>query len=86
MKATEELKEQMLTELADYGNDEIENCFAYHVPKEGQAEKYQKIRAAAKAFAYVIDECCPIIRGERFSAMQHLDAAVFFANASIARD
>jgi len=73
------------TSIPDYDDEELENCFTYHTPKDGQAEKYEKIREAAKTLAYIINGCCPVERGERYIAMQHLDAAVFFANASIAR-
>lgn len=63
----------------------IENNFRYHEPKEGQPAKYQIIREVAKDFAYIIDEFCPDGR-EKSIAMTHLETAMFWANASIARD
>ena len=39
--------------------ERIENAFTYHSPKEGQPEKYAKIRAKAKALAYLIEDTVP---------------------------
>lgn len=66
-------------------NEQIENNFKYHTPKEGQAEKYTEIREKAKELAYVIDELCPNSR-EKSVAMTQLEDAVMWANASIARN
>jgi hypothetical protein len=63
---------------------EIENNFTYHAPKPGQSEIYEQIRAKAKEFAYLLEEFCPHGR-ERAVAITHLETAVFWANASIAR-
>lgn len=63
----------------------IENNFTYHPPKEGQPEKYQKIREKAKELAYLIQEECPFSR-EKSIAMTELENCVFWANASIARN
>ena len=35
---------------------DIDNNFTYHAPKEGQPERYAKIRAKAKELAELIDE------------------------------
>ena len=35
----------------------LENWFTYHAPKGDQAERYGRIREAAKAFAGVLVEC-----------------------------
>ena len=40
-------------------NNQIENNFMYHSPKEGQTEKYEAIREKAKELAYLIEEACP---------------------------
>lgn len=61
----------------------IENYFTYHAPKEGQPEKYERIRAAAKDFATVINEECPDSR-EKSLAITNLQQASMWANASIA--
>lgn len=57
--------------------------FTYHPPKDGQVEKYNRIRAEAKALALTIDELCPMGR-ETDRAFDKLQEAVMWANASIA--
>ena len=63
----------------------IENNFTYHAPKEGQSEKYEALRAKAKEFASLIVEVTPRSR-EQSVALTELETAVFWANASIARN
>lgn len=69
-----------------YTNDTIENNFRHH---EGitaeQVEETNKIRNAAKEFAYIIDELCPNSR-EKSVAMTNLETCFMWANASIARN
>jgi hypothetical protein len=64
---------------------DIDNNFTYHAPKEGQPERYAKIRAKAKELAELIDAECPQSR-ERSIAMTELETSVFWANAAIARN
>lgn len=71
--------------MSNPDTDKIENNFTYHAPKEGQPEKYQKIREKAKELAYLIHEECPNSR-EKSIAMTELESCVFWANASIARN
>lgn len=66
-------------------NEQIENNFKYHAPKEGQAEKYNSLREKAKELAYLIDELCPNSR-EKSVAMTQLEDTIMWANASIARN
>lgn len=66
-------------------NNQIENNFMYHAPKEGQAEKYELIRAKAKELAYLIDDVCPGSR-EKSLAVTKLEESVMWANASVARN
>lgn len=66
-------------------NERIENAYTYHAPKEGQVEKYRRIRAKAKELAYLIDEECPDSR-EKSLAMTKLEEASMWANASVARN
>lgn len=66
-------------------NEQIENNFKYHAPKEGQPEKYNAIREKAKELAYLIDAECPNSR-EKSVAITKLETAVMWANASIARN
>ncbi|WP_121640613.1 hypothetical protein [Virgibacillus sp. Bac330] len=66
-------------------NEQIENNFRYHAPKESQVEKYTAIREKAKELAYLIDEVCPNSR-EKSVALTNLETSVMWANASIARN
>lgn len=65
--------------------DELVNRFRYHAPKEGQPERYVKIRNAALDMANLILELCPGSR-ERSLAVTSLEEVVFWANAAIARN
>lgn len=64
---------------------QIENNFKWHAPKEGQAEKYETIRAKAKELAFLILETTPVSR-EQSVALTELETTVFWANAAIARN
>jgi hypothetical protein len=66
-------------------NEQIENNFKYHSPKDGQPEQYAKLRKKAKELAYLIDAECPNSR-EKSVALTNLETAVMWANASIARN
>ncbi|SDR82413.1 hypothetical protein SAMN05444162_0128 [Paenibacillaceae bacterium GAS479] len=66
-------------------NEQIENNFRYHAPKEGQPAKYEELRSNAKELAYLIDGLCPNSR-EKALAMTNLEQAVMWANAAIARN
>jgi len=65
-------------------NQDIENRFTYHAPKEGQDKLYEAIRSKAKELAYLIDASEKDCR-EKALAMTNLDQVVFWANAGIAR-
>lgn len=69
----------------DNKNKTIENNFTYHAPKEGQAEKYEQLRAKGKELALLIVELTPASR-EQSVALTELETAVFWANAAIARN
>lgn len=64
-------------------NNQIEEMFSYHSPKEGQQEKYEALREKAKELAYLIEEVCPVSR-EKSIAITNLQTTVMMANASIA--
>jgi hypothetical protein len=66
-------------------NEQIENNFKYHTPKEGQPEKYTAVREKAKELAYFIDALCPNSR-EKSVALTNLETAVMWANSAIARN
>jgi len=67
-------------------NPQIEKAFTYHAPKGDQAERYTKLRQAAKAFAYLMDELSPGPSREKSLAMTKLEEAVMWINAGIARN
>ncbi|RJO60788.1 MAG: hypothetical protein C4542_08030 [Dehalococcoidia bacterium] len=67
-----------------YDVDELQCRFTYHAPKEGQPEMYESIRKNALHLAYILVEHCPESR-ELSLALTHLEEAVFWANAAIAR-
>lgn len=66
-------------------NGDLENRFTYHAPKEGQPEKYSKLRDKTKELAYLIDELTSKSR-EKSLALTSLEETVFWANAAIARN
>lgn len=63
---------------------DINNRFTYHAPREGQPAVYETIRGQAREFALSLNELCPEGR-EKSLAITHLEEAVFWANAAIAR-
>ncbi|MBF0212380.1 MAG: hypothetical protein HQM00_02310 [Magnetococcales bacterium] len=65
--------------------DDLQNRFSYHPPKPGQADRYQKIRAAALDFAQLICAETPKSR-EQALAITHLEDTVMWTNAAIARN
>ncbi len=66
-------------------NNQIENNFMHHSPKEGQTEKYEAIREKAKELAYLIEDVCPNSR-EKSLAITKLEECSMWANASVARN
>ncbi|HLM89247.1 MAG TPA: hypothetical protein VK284_09495 [Streptosporangiaceae bacterium] len=64
---------------------DLANRFTYHAPKDGQAERYQWIRKEAHQLATLINELAPDSR-EKSLAITHLEDAVMWANAAIARN
>lgn len=64
---------------------DIEKRFTYHAPKDDQAERYAQIRAMIHGMAIMITELTPPCR-EQSLAFTHLEEAVFWANAAIARN
>jgi hypothetical protein len=65
--------------------EDLANRFTYHPPSNGQVEQYQRIRDAAHDFAVLISGECPESR-EQSLALTHLEDAVMWANAAIARN
>lgn len=63
----------------------IDHNFTYHAPKGDQAQRYVALREKAKELAQCFLDLCPESR-ERSVALIELETAVFWANASIARN
>lgn len=59
--------------------------FTYHPPKDGQPEKYNDLRNAARELAELINNKCPDSR-EKSLALTKLEESIMWANASIARN
>ena len=64
---------------------QIHNNFRYHPPLPGQTERYEEIRAVGKHFALLLSADCPPSR-ELSVALTHVETAVMWANAAIARN
>ena len=64
-------------------NEQIENIFSYHTPKQDQIPRYNIIREKAKELALVIVENTPA-SAEQTLAIRSLHAATMHANSSIA--
>lgn len=64
---------------------DLQNRFTYHAPKGDQISRYGHLRVAALALALEIAETTPVSR-EQSLAFTHLEEAIFWANASIARN
>ena len=64
---------------------ELEKRFTYHPPKTGQPQRYQALRDEAADLAGVIVASTPESR-EQSLALTHLEEAVMWANAAIARN
>ena len=65
-------------------NDQLENNFKYHTPKDDQPERYEALRGEGKKLAYLINNLCPDSR-EKSLAITKLEEAIMWANSSIAR-
>ena len=65
--------------------EEIQKNFTYHPPKGDQTERYGLLRSEGRLLATLINNQCPDSR-EKSLAMTKLEEAIFWANASIARN
>lgn len=72
-------------EISEDMQKRLDNDFAYHPPTPDQIARYPHIRSEAKALAVTLCKLCPPSR-ELSLALTHLEEAVMFANASIARN
>jgi hypothetical protein len=64
---------------------ELDKRFTYHAPQGDQPERYTALRASARLFAMAIVSNTPASR-EQSVALTHLETAVMWANAAIARN
>lgn len=81
-----------MTDIPEYKITEqdeamLENNFIYHAPiaELKHVERYQNLRDAFRLFATQILKTCPPSR-ERSVALTNLEQAMFWSNASIARN
>lgn len=65
--------------------EEFRKRFNYHAPKDNQPARYQQLRDAFKDLADLIDREVQDSR-EKATALTHLETAMFWANAGIARN
>lgn len=61
----------------------LDQMFTYHKPTPEQAERYYKLRAAAKRHAQIVSELTPE-SPEQTLAIRQIHAASMLANAAIA--
>lgn len=65
--------------------DDLDNRFKFHTAiSSEQNAKYDSIRALVKVTAEAYNEICPDSR-EKSLAITHLEEAMFWANAAVAR-
>lgn len=65
---------------------DLDHIFTYHAPTgPEQLAQYQRLRDAAKAFAYAIDNNVPD-GADKAAAIRHVREAVMTANSGIALD
>lgn len=66
---------------------DLDRRFTYHAPsaENDQPARYEQLRATGKAFAHQVNDLCPDSR-EKSLAIEHLEQAVMWANAAIARN
>ena len=62
---------------------EIDHLFTYHPPNDGQAEKYDRLRAAGHFLAMMILELVPP-GADQSAAIRKVREAIMTANAGIA--
>ena len=64
-------------------NPDHEKALSYHPLTPGRGEVHERLRAAAKVFAAVVDGCCPPSR-EALLAFTSIQQALMWANAAVA--
>lgn len=84
MQGLDKADKVLMESLSSVEKQEIEARFTYVPPQTGQPEAYEAIRATAKHFALLTAVLCPKSR-ELSLATTHMEEAVMWANAAIAR-
>lgn len=64
---------------------QAENNFTYHAPHGDQVHRYERVRSWGKQLAVDIIRNTPPSREQDF-ALKHIEEAIFWANAAIARN
>lgn len=64
---------------------DLQNRFDYHPPTEDKKKDHSDLRASFLGIATEVDEVCPDSR-ELSLAITHLEEAMFWSNAAIARN
>jgi hypothetical protein len=64
---------------------EVEHRFTYHAPSEGDIEMVRELRTQAKLLAVKIAVMCPPERSETRNAIECVEQAIMWANASMIR-
>lgn len=83
-KTVEEVAERRMGLVRAPTPHELANRFTYHAPKADQPQIYEAVREKARDLATIMAAYCPP-SDELARALDHLDNAVFCANAAVAR-
>ena len=67
------------------GRAEIDKRFDYHAPAGDKVKRHADVRMGVKTLAEFLDDALPDSR-EKSTAMTHLEDALMWANAAIARN
>lgn len=76
---------QMEYPITDQQKQDLIKRFTYHAPKNDQPARYVLLRDNARELALMITTNTPPSR-EQSLALTHLEEAIFWANAAIARN
>jgi hypothetical protein len=83
MKNTDAEEGDLEQRPASITDADLVNWFTYHPPREGQASRYEALRAQGLVFARLIYELTPP-GADQVAAIRKVREAVFTANAAIA--
>ena len=66
-------------------DEQLENRYTYHAPKDDQAERYSRVRLACLELAKLVRDLSPCSPDQSL-ALTALDEVMFRTNAAIARN